>query len=134
MRCPPEIEGVLTVIGCCYMPNGNPQPRPKFAYKLDWFKRFNAHAAGLMASGHPAVLADDYNVVPTDADIFATRSFKGNALLQPEPRTAYQALLEEGWTDALHHQSPQTPLCTFRSLAAQHQGCRADEPGRQRTT
>ena len=103
------------VIGCCYMPNGNPQPGPKFAYKLDWFERFSAHAAGLMASGHPTVLAGDYNVVPTDADIYATRSFKDNALLQPEPRAAYQALLDAGWTDALHRQSPRAPLYTFWS-------------------
>jgi len=103
------------VIGCCYMPNGNPQPGPKFAYKLDWFERFSAHAAALMASGHPTVLAGDYNVVPTDADIYATRSFKDNALLQPEPRAAYQALLDAGWTDALHRQSPRAPLYTFWS-------------------
>jgi len=103
------------VIGCCYMPNGNPQPGPKFAYKLAWFERFNAHAAGLLASGHPTVLAGDYNVVPTDADIYATRSFKDNALLQPEPRAAYQELLDSGWTDALHRQSPRAPLYTFWS-------------------
>ena len=103
------------VIGCCYMPNGNPQPGPKFAYKQDWFRRFNAHAAGLMASGHPTVLAGDYNVVPTDADIYATRSFKDNALLQPEPRAAYQELLDSGWTDALQRQSPRAPLYTFWS-------------------
>ena len=103
------------VIGCCYMPNGNPQPGPKFAYKLDWFARFNRHAARLLASGHPVVLAGDYNVVPTDADIYATRSFKDDALLQPAPRAAYQALLDEGWTDALQRQSPEKPLYTFWS-------------------
>ncbi|MDM0056677.1 exodeoxyribonuclease III [Variovorax fucosicus] len=103
------------VIGCCYMPNGNPQPGPKFAYKLDWFSRFNRHAATLLASGHPVVLAGDYNVVPTDADIYATRSFKDNALLQPAPRAAYQALLDQGWTDALQRQSPKQPLYTFWS-------------------
>jgi len=101
------------VIGCCYMPNGNPQPGPKFQYKLDWFKRFNSHAAALLASGHPVVLAGDYNVVPTDADIYATRSFRDNALLQPEPRAAYQSLLDAGWTDALHRQSPSKPFFTF---------------------
>jgi len=107
------VNGV--VIGCCYMPNGNPQPGPKFDYKLDWFRRFNAHAAALMASGHPSVLAGDYKVVPTDADIYATRSFLDNALLQPAPRAAYQALLDSGWTDALHRQSPDAPLYTFWS-------------------
>ncbi|MDB5828395.1 MAG: exodeoxyribonuclease [Variovorax sp.] len=107
------VQGV--VIGCCYMPNGNPQPGPKFAYKLDWFKRFNAHAATLLSSGHPAVLAGDYNVVPTDADIYATRSFVDNALLQPAPRAAYRELLEAGWTDALHRQSPHKSIYTFWS-------------------
>ena len=62
------VDGV--VIGCCYMPSGNPQPGPKFAYKLDWFRRFNAHAATLLALADPTVLAGDYNVVPTDADIY----------------------------------------------------------------
>ena len=103
------------VIASLYMPNGNPQPGPKFDYKLEWFGRFNRHAASLLASGHPVVLAGDYNVVPTDADIYATRSFKDNALLQPAPRAAYQALLDAGWVDALHRQSPAEPLYTFWS-------------------
>jgi len=103
------------VIGCCYMPNGNPQPGPKFSYKLEWFERFHAHALSLLASGHPTVLAGDYNVVPTDADIYSTRSFKDNALLQPAPRAAYQSLLDAGWTDALQRQSPDAPLYTFWS-------------------
>ncbi len=103
------------VIGCCYMPNGNPQPGPKFDHKLAWFERFNAHAAALMSAGHPTLLAGDYNVVPTDADIYATRSFQNNALLQPAPRAAYQALLDAGWTDALHRQSPDAALYTFWS-------------------
>ncbi|MDM0078498.1 exodeoxyribonuclease III [Variovorax sp. J2P1-59] len=103
------------VVGCLYMPNGNPQPGPKFDYKLDWFERFNQHASSLLASGHPVVLAGDYNVVPTDADIYATRSFKDNALLQPAPRKAYRDLLESGWIDALHRQSPSKSLYTFWS-------------------
>ncbi|MDM0029570.1 exodeoxyribonuclease III [Variovorax saccharolyticus] len=107
------VDGI--VIGCCYMPNGNPQPGPKFAYKMQWFERFNRHAASLLATGHPVVLAGDFNVVPTDADIYATRSFKDNALLQPEPRAAYQQLLVAGWTDALSRQSPDKALYTFWS-------------------
>ena len=107
------INGII--VGCCYMPNGNPQPGPKFDYKMDWFERFNAHAATLLASGHPTVLAGDYNVVPTDDDIYSTRSFKENALLQPQPRAAYQALLDAGWTDALKRQSPDAALYTFWS-------------------
>lgn len=107
------VNGII--VGCCYMPNGNPQPGPKFDAKLAWFERFSAHAAQLLAAGHPTVLAGDYNVVPTDADIYATRSFKDNALLQPEPRAAYQSLLEAGWTDALQRQSPETALYTYWS-------------------
>jgi exodeoxyribonuclease-3 len=103
------------VIASLYMPNGNPQPGPKFDYKLDWFSRFNRHAASLLASGHPVVLAGDYNVVPTNADIYATRSFEDNALLQPAPRAAYQELLEDGWIDALHRQFPDKPAYTFWS-------------------
>ena len=103
------------VIGCIYMPNGNPQPGPKFSYKLEWFRRFNAHADALLASGHPVILAGDYNVVPTDADIYSTKSWKDNALLQPEPRAAYRDLLEAGWVDALQRQSPDKPIYTFWS-------------------
>jgi exodeoxyribonuclease-3 len=103
------------VIGCIYMPNGNPQPGPKFDHKLEWFRHFNRHAATLLASGHPVVLAGDYNVVPTDADIYATRSFKDNALLHPAPRAAFQALLDAGWVDALHRKAPAKPAYTFWS-------------------
>ncbi|MES2530098.1 MAG: exodeoxyribonuclease III [Pseudomonadota bacterium] len=107
------VHGLL--VGCLYMPNGNPQPGPKFAYKLEWFARFNAHVASLHASGHPVVLAGDYNVVPTDADIYATKSWKDNALLQPEPRAAYAELLHAGWVDALATRSAGRPAYTFWS-------------------
>lgn len=107
------VQGIS--IGCLYLPNGNPQPGPKFDAKKAWFRRFSAHAAQLLSTGHPVVLAGDYNVVPTDADIYATRSFMDNALLQPEPRAAYQALLDAGWIDALHRQSPDKPLFTVWS-------------------
>ncbi|RYF44555.1 MAG: exodeoxyribonuclease III [Comamonadaceae bacterium] len=107
------VQGI--VVGCLYLPNGNPQPGPKFDYKLEWFDRLQAHAAGLLASGHPVVLAGDYNVVPTDADIYDTRSWRDNALLQPAPRAAFKALLDSGWVDALHRQSPNKPMYTFWS-------------------
>ena len=93
------VQGVL--LGCLYLPNGNPQPGPKFDYKNAWFARLVEHAADLRASGVPVVLAGDYNVVPTDADIYDVRSFRDNALLQPEPRAQFQALLAQGWVDAL---------------------------------
>jgi exodeoxyribonuclease-3 len=89
------------LIGCIYLPNGNPQPGPKFAYKLDWLERLTAHAADLQRAGAPVVLAGDYNVVPTDADIYAMRSWRKNALVQPEPRAAFARLVSLGWTDAV---------------------------------
>jgi exodeoxyribonuclease-3 len=101
------VDGVL--IGCLYLPNGNPQPGPKFAYKLAWMERLNAHAAGLLETGAPVVLAGDYNVVPTDADIYNTRSWKKDALLQPAPRAAFARLVAQGWTDALRERFPQDP-------------------------
>jgi exodeoxyribonuclease-3 len=96
-----------------YLPNGNPQPGPKFAYKLAWFERLLVHAEALAASGHPVVLAGDYNVVPTDADIYATRSWLDNALLQPESRAAWRRLLAQGWTDAIRALHPEARIYTF---------------------
>jgi exodeoxyribonuclease III len=87
------------LVASIYAPNGNPQPGPKFDYKLAWLKRLNAHAAELYATGAPVALAGDYNVVPTDLDIYPTKSWDHNALLQPESRAAYQGLLAQGWTD-----------------------------------
>jgi exodeoxyribonuclease-3 len=105
------VEGVL--ISSIYLPNGNPQPGPKFDYKLAWFERLIAHAADLMASGAPVVLAGDYNVVPTPQDIYPTRSLDNNALIQPESRQAFARLLAQGWTDALRRLHPDGPLWTF---------------------
>jgi exodeoxyribonuclease III len=105
------VQGVL--ITSIYLPNGNPQPGPKFDYKLAWFERLIAHAAELMASGAPVVLAGDYNVVPTSQDIYPTRSLDNNALIQPESRQAFARLLAQGWTDALRKLHPEGPLWTF---------------------
>jgi len=105
------VQGVL--ITSIYLPNGNPQPGPKFNYKLAWFERLIAHAAELMASGAPVVLAGDYNVVPTPQDIYPTRSLDNNALIQPESRQAFARLLAQGWTDALRTVHPDGPLWTF---------------------
>ncbi|WP_445487874.1 exodeoxyribonuclease III [Rhodopseudomonas sp. RCAM05734] len=107
------VNGVL--VGSIYMPNGNPQPGPKFQYKLDWFDRFLDHAASLLFEGIPAVLAGDYNVVPTDFDIYSTRSFSDNALLQPEPRAAFAQLIDMGWVDGLRSIHPDEPMFTFWS-------------------
>jgi exodeoxyribonuclease-3 len=105
------VNGVL--IASIYLPNGNPQPGPKFDYKLAWFSRLAAHAAELLEAGVPVVLAGDYNVVPTEADIWPGHHEQANALLQPESRAAYQALLDQGWTDALRALQPEGPLWTF---------------------
>jgi exodeoxyribonuclease-3 len=105
------VQGVL--ITSLYLPNGNPQPGPKFNYKLAWFERLIAHAAELMASGAPVVLAGDYNVVPTPQDIYPTRSLDNNALIQPESRQAFARLLVQGWTDAMRKLHPDGPLWTF---------------------
>jgi exodeoxyribonuclease-3 len=105
------VNGIL--IASIYLPNGNPQPGPKFAYKLAWFERLIAHGAQLMAAGVPVVLAGDYNVVPTEADIWSGHHEQDNALLQPESRAAYRRLLEQGWTDALRTLQPEGPLWTF---------------------
>jgi exodeoxyribonuclease III len=93
------VGGVL--VGCLYAPNGNPQPGPKFDYKLAWLDRLLAHAATLVDNGLPVVLAGDYNVVPTDEDIYAVRSWKTDALLQPAPRERFARLMAQGWLDAL---------------------------------
>jgi exodeoxyribonuclease-3 len=112
---PRYIEAAVSgvIIGCLYAPNGNPQPGPKFDYKLAWLERLIAHAAQLYASGLPVVLAGDYNVVPTDADIYATRSYADNALLQPGPREAFRRLLGQGWTDGIRALHPAGRIYTF---------------------
>jgi bifunctional non-homologous end joining protein LigD len=106
------INGVA--VACLYLPNGNPWPGPKFEYKLAWFERLIEHAASLIASGNPVILAGDFNVVPTDdLDIYSPASWKKNALLQPEARSAYERLLAQGWTDALRIKFPTEKVYTF---------------------
>ena len=105
------VSGVL--IACIYLPNGNPQPGPKFTYKLAWFERLILHANDLLTAGIPVVLAGDYNVVPTPQDIYPTRSLDKNALVQPASRKAFARLLSQGWTDALRRLHPSGPLWTF---------------------
>lgn len=108
------------VVACLYLPNGNPQPGPKFDYKLAWFERLIAYAATLVDSEHPVVLAGDFNVVPTDFDIYNPRSWKKDALLQPESRECYARLLAQGWTDALRHTHPDEAVFTFWDYFRQH--------------
>jgi exodeoxyribonuclease III len=102
-----------TLIASIYLPNGNPQPGPKFDYKLAWFDRLIKHAATLKRSKQPVILAGDYNVVPTDLDIYPTKSWDDDALLQPESRARFQRLLKQGWTDSLRKLHPAEKLYTF---------------------
>ncbi|TCK34822.1 exodeoxyribonuclease III [Paraburkholderia sp. BL8N3] len=111
-------HGVL--VGCLYLPNGNPQPGPKFDYKLAWFERLIGYAAGLHDSGHPVVLAGDFNVVPTDEDIYNPKSWLKDALLQPESRECYRRLLAQGWVDAVRARYPQERIYTFWDYFRQH--------------
>lgn len=108
------------IIGCLYLPNGNPQPGPKFDYKLAWFEKLIEHADSLYGSGHPVVLAGDYNVVPTDEDIYNTRSWLKDALLQPESRACFQRLLDQGWTDAIRACFPEERIYTFWDYFRNH--------------
>lgn len=105
------VNGV--VIACLYAPNGNPQPGPKFDYKLAWGERLIAHAAELLDSGLPVVIAGDFNIVPEPRDIYVTTSYKNNALVQPAPRAQFARLLEQGWTDALRKLHPDETIYTF---------------------
>lgn len=122
------VNGIL--IASIYLPNGNPQPGPKFDYKLAWLERLIQHARGLLATGVPVILAGDYNVVPTPDDIYPTRSLDRNALIQPASRAAFARLLAQGWTDALRRLQPQGPLWTFwdyeRDRWAADKGMRLD--------
>ena len=112
------VDGVL--IACLYLPNGNPQPGPKFDYKLAWFERLIRHAASLRESGSPIVIAGDYNVVPRDFDIYNPRSWLKDALLQPQTRECYRRLLEQGWTDAIRTLHPDERIYTFWDYFRQH--------------
>jgi exodeoxyribonuclease-3 len=105
------VNGVL--IGCLYAPNGNPQPGPKFDYKLAWLERLSRHARSLLDEGVPVVLAGDYNVVPTPFDIYQTHSYDKDALVQPRSRAAFQRLLAQGWTDAIRALHPEQRTYTY---------------------
>jgi exodeoxyribonuclease-3 len=105
------VKGIL--VASIYLPNGNPQPGPKFDYKLAWFERLIAHVESLYALRAPVVLAGDFNVVPTDRDIYPSRSWAKDALLQPESRACFRRLLDQGWVDAVRACHPSEPMYTF---------------------
>jgi len=121
-------KGVL--IGCLYLPNGNPAPGPKFDYKLQWFERLTTHAAELLATGAPVVLAGDFNVMPTDLDVYKPERWVDDALFRPEVRAAFHRLVDQGWTDALRRLHPDERIYTFwdyfRNAWGRNAGLRID--------
>ena len=122
------VRGVI--VGCLYLPNGNPAPGPKFDYKLRWFERLTQHAAGLLAHDAPVILAGDYNVMPTDLDVYKPQRWVDDALFRPEVRSAFHALAAQGWTDAVRALRPGERIYTFwdyfRNAYARDAGLRID--------
>jgi len=106
-----EVNGII--IGCLYLPNGNPAPGPKFDYKLKWFKRLTAHAKKLMALEVPVILVGDFNAIPTEMDCHKPESWVKDALFFPETRAAYKNLVDQGWTDAIRKLYPKEKIFTF---------------------
>ncbi|MDB5024089.1 MAG: exodeoxyribonuclease [Mucilaginibacter sp.] len=117
-------------IGCLYLPNGNPAPGPKFDYKLRWFERLTLHAAALFATGAPVVLTGDYNVMPTELDVYKPERWVDDALFRPETRLAFKTLVEQGWTDAIRKLYPNEVIYTFwdyfRNAYSRNAGLRID--------
>src|SRR5215217_745795 len=105
------INGV--VIGCLYLPNGNPAPGPKFDYKLNWFERFAQHAEELLTYDVPVILAGDYNVMPTELDVYKPERWQDDALFRPETRNAFKKIIDQGWTDAIRKLYPNEKIYTF---------------------
>jgi exodeoxyribonuclease-3 len=122
------INGIL--VGCLYLPNGNPAPGPKFDYKLAWFKRLHKRAQELIDTGAPVILCGDYNVMPTELDVYKPERWLDDALFRPETRAAYRKLLDQGWTDALRETHPDEVIYTFwdyfRDAYGRNAGLRID--------
>ena len=122
------VNGVL--VCCLYLPNGNPAPGPKFDYKLGWFERLSKHAKELLQSGNPVVLAGDYNVMPTDLDVYKPERWVDDALFRPEVRSAFKKLVEQGWTDAIRKLYSGEVIYTFfdyfRNAYERNAGLRID--------
>lgn len=106
-----DVEGVR--VASIYLPNGNPQPGPKFGYKLAWMARLRSHAAALWAREIPTALVGDYNVIPRDSDVWAAKAMQDDALMQPDTRDAYARMLGDGWTDALAARNPGGGVWTY---------------------
>jgi len=126
------LEAVIDgIIFCClYLPNGNPVPGPKFQYKLDWFRRLHSYSAELLELGVPVALVGNFNVMPTDLDVYKPERWIDDALFRPEVKKAYADLVDQGWTDALRHLHPDDRIYTFwayfRNAFARDAGLRID--------
>jgi exodeoxyribonuclease-3 len=126
------IEAIINdiVIGCLYLPNGNPAPGPKFDYKLAWFKRLTAHAKDLLKHEVPVILTGDFNVMPTELDVYKPERWVDDALFRPETRGAFKTLMDQGWTDAIRHLYPKEVIYTFwdyfRNAYGRNAGLRID--------
>jgi exodeoxyribonuclease III len=126
------IEAIVNkmVIGCLYLPNGNPYPGSKFDYKLDWFKRLSAHARKLLKHDVPVALIGDFNVMPTELDVYKPERWVNDALFRKEVRTAFKKLTAQGWTDAVRHLHPGETIYTFwdyfRNAYGRNAGLRLD--------
>ena len=122
------IDDILVV--CLYLPNGNPYPGPKFDYKLDWFKRLKLHAKKLLAQNTPVVLAGDFNVMPTELDVYKPERWINDALFRIEIRNAYKELVDQGWTDSIRKLYPEEVIYTFwdyfRNAYGRNAGLRID--------
>ena len=117
-------------IGCLYLPNGNPAPGPKFDYKLQWFERLTKHAKDLLKEDQPVVLTGDFNVMPTEQDVYKPERWVDDALFRPEVRAAFKQLVGQGWMDALRHLHPDETIYTFwdyfRNAYGRNAGLRID--------
>jgi len=118
------------VVGCLYLPNGNPAPGPKFDYKLRWFDRLTTHAAELLTTGKQVVLTGDYNVMPAEIDVYKPENWLNDALFRPETRAAFKKLVDQGWTDAIRKLHPEEKIYTFwdyfRNAFGRNAGLRID--------
>ena len=123
-----RVSGVL--IGCLYLPNGNPAPGPKFTHKLEWLEAFLGYAASLLSRSVPVVLAGDYNIMPTELDVYKPERWTNDALFRPEVRSAFERLIAQGWTDSLRSLHPDEVIYTFwdyfRNAFARNAGLRID--------
>jgi exodeoxyribonuclease-3 len=105
------VNGII--VGCLYLPNGNPAPGPKFDYKLAWFERLTLHAQELLDADVPVVLTGDFNVMPTEMDVYKPERWVDDALFRPEIRAAFKNLVDQGWTDAIRKLYPDKTIYTF---------------------